>query len=58
MKRDWTSQFRNSAAHCFFGSIGLVLLTFICFRLKLDLATTGFAYLTLIAVLPLNGNFI
>jgi PAS domain S-box-containing protein len=58
MKRDWTSQFRNSAAHCFFGSIGLVLLTFVCFRLKLDLATTGFAYLTLIAVLPLNGSFI
>jgi PAS domain-containing protein len=43
MKQVWTFKFWPSGAECFFGGVGLAVLTFICFRLKLTLATTGFA---------------
>jgi PAS domain S-box-containing protein len=46
------------AAQCFLGVIGLASLTFVCLRLGLDLATTGFAYLILITLLSLAGSFI
>jgi PAS domain S-box-containing protein len=58
MKRDWISWFRRSAAQVLFGGIGLVLVTLFCFQLKLNLATTGFAYLILIVLLSLMGSFI
>jgi PAS domain S-box-containing protein len=58
MKQVWTFKFWPSGAQCFFGGVGLALLTFICFRLKLTLATTGFAYLIVIALLALMGSFI
>ena len=40
------------------GGVSLALLTFVCFRLGLSLATTGFAYLILIALLSQMGTFI
>lgn len=46
------------AAQFLFGGIGLALLTFVCLRLELNLATTGFAYLILIALLSLMGSLI
>lgn len=58
MKQDWKSQLRSSAAQSFVGGIGLAVLTLVCFQLKLNLATTGFAYLILIALLSLMGSFI
>jgi PAS domain S-box-containing protein len=58
MKRDWTSWFWRSAAQVFLGGVGLALLTFFCFQLELNLATTGFAYLILIVLLSLMGRFI
>src|ERR1700682_758972 len=58
MPRDWRSTFRRSAAQCFVGVMGLVLLTLICFRLGLNLVTTSFAYLILLAVVSLMGSFV
>ena len=58
MKRDWTSQFRHLAAHLFFGGIGLLLLTFVCFRLGLSIARTGFAYLILISLLSMMSSYV
>jgi PAS domain S-box-containing protein len=53
-----TSRFRRSAAQYFFGGIGLALLTFVCLRLELGLATTGFLYLVLITLLSLAATYI
>jgi PAS domain S-box-containing protein len=58
MSRDGTSQFWLSATQCLLGSIGVAVVTFICFRLELDVATAGFAYLILVVLLSLIGSFI
>jgi len=58
IKRDWSSPFWNFVAQAFFGGLGLILLTFVCFRFGLSLATTGFAYLIFIVLLSLMGSFI
>jgi len=58
MNRDWISSFWRSAAQYFAGGIGLALVTFVCFQLHLNVGTTGFAYLILIALLSLVGSFI
>ena len=34
-----------------------MLLTFVCFRLGLNMATTGFAYLIIVALVSLMGSF-
>lgn len=44
--------------HCFYGIIALGLLTFVCFRLHLNLATVGFLYLIVVLVLSLSGEVI
>jgi PAS domain S-box-containing protein len=49
--------FRGSAAQCFFGIIALTSVTFVCFRLKADLATTAFIYLAVIVLLSLFGSY-
>jgi PAS domain S-box-containing protein len=58
MKREWQIKAQRSGEQCLFGAIGLALLTFVCFRFELNFATTGFAYLILIAVLSLMGTLI
>jgi PAS domain S-box-containing protein len=50
--------FRRSAAQCFCGIIALTLVTFVCFRLKADLATTAFIYLAVIVLLSLIGSYL
>jgi K+-sensing histidine kinase KdpD len=50
--------FRGSAAQCFYGIIALTLLTFVCLRLKADLATTAFIYLAVIVLLSLIGSYV
>jgi PAS domain S-box-containing protein len=50
--------FRGSAAQCFFGIIALTVVTFVCFRLKADLATTAFIYLAVIVLLSLFGSYL
>jgi hypothetical protein len=49
--------FRGSAAQCFVGVIALTLVTFVCFRLKADLATTAFIYLAVLVLLSLFGSY-
>jgi K+-sensing histidine kinase KdpD len=51
------AEFRNSAAQCLYGIIALTLVTFVCFRLKVDLATTAFIYLAVIVLLSLIGSY-
>ena len=58
IKRDWSSPFWTFVAQAFFGGLGLILLTFVCFRFGLSLATTGFAFLIFIVSLSLMGSFI
>jgi hypothetical protein len=50
--------FRRSAAQCFYGIIALALATFVCFWLKVDLATTAFVYLAVIVPLCLIGSYV
>jgi PAS domain S-box-containing protein len=53
MTRTW-----HSAAQLLFGVAALALLTWLCYRLQLSLATTAFAYLILVVLLSLTGSFI
>jgi hypothetical protein len=48
--------FRGSAAQCFVGIIALTSVTFVCLRLKADLATTAFIYLAVIVPPSLIGG--
>jgi PAS domain S-box-containing protein len=50
--------FRSPAAQCFFGIIALTVVTFVCLRLKADLATTAFIYLAVIVLLSLFGSYL
>jgi hypothetical protein len=50
--------FRCSAAQCFCGIIVLAVVNFVCLRLKADLATTAYIYLTVIVPLPLIGSYV
>ena len=49
--------FRGSAAQCFCGIIALALATFVCLRLRADVATTAFIYLAVIVLLSLIGSY-
>jgi PAS domain S-box-containing protein len=52
-----TTNFWNSAAQFFFGSIALALVTLAFFQLGVDLASTAFAYLVVILLCSLMGSF-
>jgi PAS domain S-box-containing protein len=52
-----TTNFWNSAAQFFFGSIALALVTLVFFQLGVDLASTAFAYLVVILLCSLMGSF-
>jgi hypothetical protein len=56
MKRDWRSKLWRSAAQLLLGSIGLALVTLVCFRLGPNLATAAFAYLIVIVLISLMGG--
>ena len=58
MRRDSTSQFQHSATQCFFGGIGVAGVTLFGYWLELGIATAGFAYLILVALLSPMGSFI
>ena len=51
------NRIRRSAARCLLGIIGVTALTFVCFRLHLNISTTGFLYLIVIVFLSLAGDF-
>jgi K+-sensing histidine kinase KdpD len=58
MVQNQTTNFRYLAAQFFFGSIALALMTLAFFRLRIDLASTAFAYLIAIVLFSLMGSFI
>jgi signal transduction histidine kinase len=45
-------------AQCLAGSVAIAMLTFVCFRLRLNLAATAFLYLIIIVLLSLQGSFL
>jgi len=51
-------RFWRPATQLLVGGVGLAVLTFACFHLGLDLATTAYAYLMLIVLLSLVGSFL
>jgi K+-sensing histidine kinase KdpD len=53
LKRVWASLIRTGPG-CFL----LALITFVCYRLQLNLTVTGFIYLIAIVLQSLIGNFI
>src|SRR5262244_1919403 len=58
MRRDSISQFQHSATQCLLGGIGVAAVTFFGYWLELSIATAGFLYLILIALLSLIGSFL
>ena len=58
MNHSQTFGFSRSAAQLLVASIALALLTFVCFRLRLHLATTVCLYLIVIVLLSLQGSFL
>jgi PAS domain S-box-containing protein len=57
VKLNGTSFFQRAVLQLCLGSGGLILLTFICLRLGLNILTVGFAYLIGIALCSLIGSF-
>jgi two-component system sensor kinase FixL len=58
MLHNQTYKFWRAVAHYVPGSIALALLTFICFRLGLNLVMTACLYLIMIVLLSLQGSFL
>lgn len=58
MNHNQTYRFWRAVAQYLSGSIALAVLTFVCFRLQLNLATTAFLYLIIIVLLCLQGSFL
>lgn len=56
-KQDKARRLRHSIAQTLLGGIGVALLTLVCERLQLNLATTALLYLIVILLLSLTGNF-
>ena len=50
--------FWRVVAQCLSGTVALALLTVVCFRLQLNLATTACLYLIIIVLLSLLGSFL
>src|SRR6266404_4087338 len=55
--RNQNSRFWRAAAQSLAGSIAVALITFVCFRLRLNLATAVCLYLVVVVLLSLQGNF-
>jgi K+-sensing histidine kinase KdpD len=58
MLHNQTYRFWRAVAQCLSSSIALALLTFVCFRLRLNLATTVCPYLIIIVLLSIEGSFL
>jgi len=56
--RNQNSTFWRTAAQCLAGSIAVALITFVCFRLQVNLATAVCLYLVVVVLLSLQGNFL
>ena len=58
MKGDRGSWRGKLAAQCVLGGVGLSVVTFLCFRFGITVASVAFAYLTLVTLLSLIGSWI
>ena len=58
MKLTWTYRFRRSAAQCLLGSIAVALLTFVCFRLHVNLAIAALLYLIVVVLLSVTDGLV
>jgi C4-dicarboxylate-specific signal transduction histidine kinase len=55
MKRNQTYGFWRSAGKCLLGSIAVALLTFVCFRLRVNLTIACLLYLTVVVLLSVTN---
>ena len=58
MKHSWLQQLWRLAAQCVLGAIGIGLLTFVCFRLHVDLLIVAILYLIVVLTLSVSGGFV
>jgi C4-dicarboxylate-specific signal transduction histidine kinase len=58
MKGNQTYRFWRSAAQCLLGSIVVALVTFVCFRLQVQLATAALLYLIVVVLLSATDGFV
>jgi PAS domain S-box-containing protein len=58
MNHNRTYGFWRSAAQCLFGAIVLALLTYVCFRLRVNPTTVALLYLIVIVLVSLTSGFI
>jgi C4-dicarboxylate-specific signal transduction histidine kinase len=58
MKGNQTYRFWRSAAQCLLGSTAVALLTFVCFRLQVNLAIASLLYLTVVVLLSVTDAFV
>lgn len=58
MKPNWTIPILRSVGQCLLGSIGVALLTFICFRLHIGLTIVALSYMIIVALLSIAGGFV
>jgi C4-dicarboxylate-specific signal transduction histidine kinase len=58
MKHSWLHQLWRSAALCVLGTIGIGLLTFVCFRLHVALLIVAILYLVVVLTLSVSGGFL
>jgi two-component system sensor histidine kinase KdpD len=58
MEKNKTHGARQLAARVAFGTAAIALVTFVCFRLQLNVATTGFLFLIVIVVQSLFSGFV
>jgi signal transduction histidine kinase len=49
---------RRSATLCLFGAIGLVAITFACYRLHFNIAIAGFLYMIVVVLVSRVGDFV
>jgi K+-sensing histidine kinase KdpD len=58
MKRNGTNRFWRSAAQCLLASIAVALLTFFCFRFRVNLTIACLLYLTIVVLLSVTDAIV
>jgi K+-sensing histidine kinase KdpD len=54
MKPNWTYRFWRAAAQCLLGGAVVAVLTFVCFRLRVNLTIASLLYLTVVVLLSVT----
>ena len=58
MKPNWTYRFWRSAAQCLLSGIVVAVLTFVCFRLRVNLTIASLLYLTIVVLLSVTDALV